>query len=399
MASDLINAEAQVAIEIALAGLGLAFDPFEHLEASSDPHLSDYIVHHRTFAIAWSNAPALIFAPAGGGKTTMRVYATLSCWRGLGGRHPFPINYLISDHLTAAALTDPNTHLRSLARAGARALLIGLAFRPELFLELQPAKQRAIATLLQGVQIGSIAHYLKVLRTSRSLDVLSQLLDRTYARVSPPGDLALNEFCTTLEALLPEQSASQPAPRAWFDQLTSILLEVLPFQSIFVLVDGLDALPETGTDPIVAAQSIAWMVGQAPAWAEQQIFLKGFLPEDTHNPLVDRLPTAMESIRQSQIEWTPERLAEVIRKRILVASNGQFNSLDAVCSQDLYDVDQRLASVAKRLPREIILLARRVLIAYAARTQGSGGWIEAEDIDTAIAWYRAQQSPGQRPRG
>src|SRR5215510_6480057 len=81
-----------------LRELGLRFDPFKYLEASADPRLGDYVIGQEAFAVAWDDAPALVFAPAGGGKTAMRLYATRACWVGLGGAHPFPIPYTLSSH-------------------------------------------------------------------------------------------------------------------------------------------------------------------------------------------------------------------------------------------------------------------------------------------------------------
>ncbi|PMP75458.1 MAG: hypothetical protein C0183_19865, partial [Roseiflexus castenholzii] len=49
--------------------LGLRFDPYIHLEASSDPHLSEYTVNLDIFRTAWDAAPTIMFAPPGGGKT------------------------------------------------------------------------------------------------------------------------------------------------------------------------------------------------------------------------------------------------------------------------------------------------------------------------------------------
>jgi hypothetical protein len=105
-----------------LDGLRFRFDPFQHLEASADPNLGDYIVGHETFAVAWDNAPALIFAPAGGGKTAMRVYTARACWVGLGGSHPFPIPYTLANQATAGQPPSAAQHLREIVRAGAIAL-------------------------------------------------------------------------------------------------------------------------------------------------------------------------------------------------------------------------------------------------------------------------------------
>lgn len=130
--------------------IGLRFDPYVHLEASSDPHLSEYTVNLDIFRTVWDAAPAVIFAPPGGGKTAMRVAVTRTCWYDIGGAYPFPLPY----NLGAAPLTGaPPTaaqHLRLLLEAGTCALLTGLAFRPERLLRAAPADIRAIVGLLRA---------------------------------------------------------------------------------------------------------------------------------------------------------------------------------------------------------------------------------------------------------
>src|SRR5262249_41391223 len=102
-----------------LCELGLRFDPFQHQEASADPHLGDYLVGLETFAVAWDEAPAFVFAPAGGGKTAMRIYATRACWSGIGGSHPFPIPYTLSNHPITSRPPSPAEHQHMIVRAGA----------------------------------------------------------------------------------------------------------------------------------------------------------------------------------------------------------------------------------------------------------------------------------------
>ena len=65
--------------------IGLRFDPYVHLEASSDPYLSEYTINLEIFRVALDNKPTIIVAPPGGGKTAMRVAVTRTCWFDIGG--------------------------------------------------------------------------------------------------------------------------------------------------------------------------------------------------------------------------------------------------------------------------------------------------------------------------
>jgi hypothetical protein len=88
-------------------------------------------------------------------------------------------------------------------------------------------------------------------------------------------------------------------------------------------------------------------------------------------------------------------LAELLRKRIYVASGGEFDSLDAISSPDLRDVETLLATAVTPLPRELLILVRRVLFAYVHRTHTATTYLEPVDIDSALAWYRTQQGSKQ----
>jgi hypothetical protein len=384
-----------------LRELGLRFDPFQYLEASADPRLGDYVVGQEAFAVAWDDAPALVFAPAGGGKTAMRIYATRACWVGLGGAHPFPIAYNLSKHSESDHPPTPTAHLRELARAGARALLIGLAYRPERFLQLEPPERCAVAALLESGLSGSLLRYLTIAREGRGLAELPRRLEPGYRLSSPPSRAALVAVCDALAAALPADVATQ-APEEQFEQLVVLLQGRLGFRSVYIMVDALDAFPETLRSPEKAVAWLEWLLEQAAPWAAQRLFVKGFLPSETETAF-SSLVTLSPTIRRAKLDWTAPMLADMIRRRVYVASGGEFGSLDAVCGPDVRDVETVLIKALParaRLPREALMLVQRVLIEYSRRPDRIAGRLALEDLDTAIRWYRTQQvRPNAVPDG
>jgi hypothetical protein len=73
---------------------GFRFDPFGPLDAAADPHLSEYLVGHEVFARVWGDGISWVFAPAGGGKTALRISVMQACWIGQETNRPFPIPYV-----------------------------------------------------------------------------------------------------------------------------------------------------------------------------------------------------------------------------------------------------------------------------------------------------------------
>jgi hypothetical protein len=374
-----------------LTRLGFRFDPFLYHEASRDPHLGKYIVGHDMFAAAaWNDAPAFIFAPAGGGKTTMRIYTARSCWVALGGAHPFPIVF------TPAHQRDwptPENVLQQLVEEGAVALLVGLAFRPERLLVLSAAQQREVASWLAASLPGDLDYYLDVLQQEGHPAALSAQLDRPYILPDPPGASQLDQLCEALRMDTASRSG-WTTPEDRFGALITCLQDILHFGSVLILLDGVDALPETSAEPASIGEWLRPLLVHSTMWAQQRIYLKGFLPEETRPLLANYLRETSPLVRSARLEWTPDLLADLIRRRVYRATEGKFGSLDAFSSSELRDVETTLVRLVPPLPRELIVLVQRVLEEYVERVSAQGedksDQLQQADLDAAMAWYRSQ---------
>jgi hypothetical protein len=369
--------------------LGLQFDPYVHLEASSDPHLSEYTVNLDTFRTAWDAAPAIILAPPGGGKTATRVAVTRTCWYDIGGTYPFPLPY----NLGAAPLTGkPPTaaqHLRLLLEAGTCALFTGLAFRPERLLRASPADIRAIVSMLRAGLPGPLDYYLDVLRETGTPAGLTPLLERTYALTAPPPPEALRHFCDVVAQTGADAARGQPADL--FKTFVDLATGALGFSHVLVLIDGIDAIYENQAESRLALQWVADLLNQAEAWARLNIFLKLFAPDAIGSRLTDYLHTHTIAAHTARIIWNADLLVELLRKRIFAASDGRFESLDAISSPALTDVERRIVDAIALLPRIALRVTRRALVHYAVRTDEEQ--LDEDDLRQAIAWYQLHAAP------
>jgi hypothetical protein len=377
-----------------LQALGLRFDPFVHLEASRDDRIGEYIVNHTMFDSAWRDGPALICAPPGGGKTTMRIFTTRASWVGFGGVHPFPIPYLLPDHIANGRPLTPDQHLRAIVQAGAAALLVGLAFRPERLSGLSDIERHAVAGLLAAALPAPLNRYLGILRAQRSPHALPPVLERSYQLDGAPAAEALLELCDRLEATADTPLPMPSAPDAQFEQLMTLLCGPLRFGAVYLLLDGLDAFPETIAHPNVAAEWVVWLVAQAPVWASRRIYVKGFVPLEVELALRARLPAQMARFQISQLRWSPAELAAVVRQRVSATSGRRFDSLDALASPEVRQIETQLAQHVAPLPRAIVQVARRVLLECERRLGGEAGALEQEDIQAALAWHATQWRGG-----
>lgn len=368
-----------------LQHLGLRFDPFEHLEASNEARLGDYMVGHDLFAVTWQEAPSVILAPAGGGKTAMRVYTTRVCWTGLAGPHPFPIPYLPPPHTLSDWGTSEQSYWISLMRASATTLLIGLMFRPERFLGLPGNERRQVVRLLMSFLPGNLARYLALVRETGEPYELVALLDHSYLLPEAAAPRQVDDLCRLMSDTLSTLSLAVTAPAAdvSFTQLCDLLLGPLGFGSVFVLVDGADAyVSEQGGWQV--EEWLAWLLQKSSRWTNGRVFLKAFLPAEMY----DLQDFSGRGLRLAQLTWSSPLLAEVIRRRIWVASEGAFGSLDAISSYGLRDVETLLVKQVEPLPRETIVLARRVLQEYAQRAGSQPDYLTNQDVECAVDWYR-----------
>lgn len=376
--------------------LGLRFDPYVHLEASSDPHLSEYTVNLDIFRTAWDAAPAIIFAPPGGGKTATRVAVTRTCWYDIGGTYPFPLPY----NLGAAPLTGKpptaNQHLHLLLEAGTCALLTGLAFRPERLLRASPADIRAIVGMLRAGLPGPLNYYLDVLRETGTPAGLTPILERTYALTAPPPQDALHHFCGVLETT--NANAARGQPEELFRLFVDLVTGALGFSHILILIDGIDAIYENQAENRLALQWVDDLFDYSKTWSGWKVFIKLFAPDMIEPHITDYLSTHITTDFIARIVWNADLLVELLRKRIFAASDGWFESLDAISTPALTDVERQIVDEITPLPRVALQVTRRALLNYAART--NEGQLDEDDIRQAIAWYQlhAARLQGSAPR-
>ncbi len=366
-----------------LSWAGFRFDPFGPLDAAADPHLSEYLVGHHIFARVWGDDLSWVFAPAGGGKTALRISVMQACWVGQETNRPFPIPYVPPFLSWGHAHPSEEEHLAALARAGAIALFLALAYRVHWFLRLDKSERRRVAEVLRWNLPGPLPTYLERCRSIPSPQTLSEVLDPAFILRSPPTPADLLRWCDALEAACGDE-APPPLRERWM-RLKELLRD-MGFPSIYILLDGLDGTPETIANPSAIALCMEPLLRWAEKWAEERVFLKAFLPAETQALMEDRFRDVFAPARVSVIHWTPDLLAEVVRRRVYVATEGAFGSLDALASPALRDIETLLAKTVYPLPREMLVITRRVIEEHLRH--GGNGLLAEADVKAAIQWYQ-----------
>lgn len=377
--------------------LGMRFNPFQHLDAATDPHLAEYLVGHDVFIHIWGEWMAWVFAAPGGGKTAMRMYTTQACWVGQETNRPFPLPYELPFLSWGHVAPSLEEHLLALSSSGAIHLLLALVHRPRWFSRLDREMQVQLRTLLDVSLPGPLDRYLDLLQEGAEggLRALCSLLDPAYIPPYPPPVEELENLTAALRSLPVLESflthLSRNAEARW-QALQEAILHFLGFRSIYVLLDGLDAAPETATGEAMALAVLRPLLPLAEEWAQNRVYCKGFFPHSVKSLIEEGFPTLLRQGHVATIEWSAALLAELVRRRVYVASEGAFGSLDAITEPAVRDLETYLAHLVPPLPREMLVLTHHVLSCHVFRS-GATGFITKEDVAGGIARYREQAEP------
>jgi hypothetical protein len=371
--------------------LGLRFDPFRVLNASQDPLLHEYLVAHETFEAIRGNGVSFLFAPAGGGKSAFRVRLARACRVAEQGRRVFPIVYMLPEAVILAAEPDRwQAHLRTILQAAAFELLLRLAYRPYELLDLDPFARQMICFLLQRGLPGPLSHFLDQLETPHDLPRLAQPYDPTARWPKPPKPEDLQDFCAAMKQT--PRLAEDAIPSDEFSAWLSLLTGPLGFEAVYLLLDGVDAYPETAhaelrTDAHQALATLSPLLKRADEWANKRLYLKAFLPLELEPALKITFPWLTEQANIGIMKWTSELLVSLLRRRVEAAAETAPASLDLLSHPGFRNVDKLVVRAVRPLPREVLVFVERMLHEHVRRA-GPRGKLAREDFDDALRWYK-----------
>jgi hypothetical protein len=363
----------------------LPFDPFRQPDAGSDPHLSVYLYGRDEFKPILRVGTSLVFAPAGGGKTALRVWVAEVCRTGIGSGRFFPIVYDLPFAVVLAAENQRReAYIQTVSQAMAWELFLYLAYRPAVFLGLPDSERAVVRALLERDLPVSLPHYLDQLEQAENLITMAAGYDRTAHWDNPPLP---GEIEALKEALLAAPPAFGPETPVDLELWLDLILSKLGFEAAFLLLDGVDAFPDTMNNREQALSLLAPLWKLARGWSEQGLYLKAFLPIEFESKLALRDLTPRPTV--VIIRWTARKLAEMLKLRLEAVSGIEGVSLARLSERGLKRIESKLleAVIARSpRPRELLLLVERLFEEHVNQV-GPVGDITAQDVDDALAWY------------
>lgn len=383
--------------------VGLKLNPFEYIDAGEDPLIPYYLVEHNQFDKVNGDQPSFVFATAGGGKTAFRVRLARECRAGRNGSRIFPIVYKptfpsILHEEKEEAVQRQRTDL---LRYASQELFLHLAYFPYVLDEIAPALQ---ASLLQSISWdlqSPIWKYLKEMNSAGSLEPLVTEFDPTARSLpNPPSRGDVEYLCEKLGNYSP--STQKPNDEKRLEILFDLVLDKLKFDAIYILVDGVDAFPETANNPERSLSTISWFLENTIPWTQKRIYAKYFLAREIL-PFMKKTPDFRPLTSKSNIikikKWDADTLSEVIRQRLQEASGGKFDSLAAVSDRALRasgrsmeeELIKELRRYKKLSPRSLIRAANW-LLAHHIQDKQADEKLSPQDLTAAREWIRKEYS-------
>lgn len=381
-------------LEIGQQSLGLYLGAFQHWEASEDEYLPEYIITKELPNTIWHDYGTFVFAPPGGGKTALRIYTIMNCWQRLGSAHPFPIQLLPSPQLYTNAEDQESILVQFLFRSALQCLAVGIVSGPDRFLRLEQESQSTLVHWLSKYLHGRFLRIIDMLRAGVPSWDIARMIDPSYVTGMPAVEYELQvQLAAIFESLCPEDDSNftehaDIVSKQNFIYLVDLLLNQLGFGSIYMLIDGVDNElygVEHPTEIKIWINQILSLLQEVPS---ERIYLKAYLPDELRPLLEDvRINTHKDTMRMITLEWTSSLLVEILRKRILFAADGLFDSFDSVAGPSCENIEETLLEDICLLPRETLVVARQLIIEYARRTGTNGGAIEMCDVNAARELY------------
>lgn len=181
---------------------------------------------------------------------------------------------------------------------------------------------------------------------------------------------------------------------------TEVVL-ALGFNSVVVLVDGVDEIDITANKPELSALLLKPLIAERVLMQMKGLTFKFFLPNQVIEFLEEIPETRLgERIKSHEIIWNEQAIQKLLSLRLNAFSNNRLNDLAQISTPDLKDIGNILAGHVAKNPRNLLLLAEQILIkleenqkASSAQDRNRPPRVTKPILDEAISFYNEHVAP------
>jgi len=383
---------------------GFTENPFSLREAGQERRLSEYFVHGQDYdavrGISGVHQTAIVFAARGRGKSAYRRMIQTSC-RPDDDESPIlavahtEFSSVLSASSSLASITL-ESHVEALLRSAAATLLREFMRRPASF-DYLPLEDRNLFSWLIHTYAPRALRPLDLVEELMAIGAAPKLESQAVRKITrsrerfeewlrqPPMDG--NPQARLLLALLRTQPAP-PAEGTIRDPVALVrefvdLARQSGLQAVYFLVDGLDELRATATDPAAVADLVIPLLAEVPLMELNHSAFKFFLPAETVVALNARCDSRLDRFPVYHLAWRDADLRHMLRLRLMAFNERGVDSLGAISDEDIAGrIDADLVEMAYGSPRRLLMLGDALFAAHAARL-GDGLLLNQQDWDDA----------------
>jgi hypothetical protein len=158
------------------------------------------------------------------------------------------------------------------------------------------------------------------------------------------------------------------------------------YETVYVLVDGVDEREPMAGDPEQAAALLAPLITNLGFMELKHLAFKFFIMPEVLAALKRRRSFREDKLIIREISWDETGLRELLDRRVEVFSENALPSLDAIAERG--NVVERLVVAADGLPRNALRLGEWLLYYHTLRVGPGGAFtLTEEDVRRAIAGF------------
>ena len=351
-----------------LRSLGFVDDPFAHTNADDEDRLPEYFVRPPYFAEVFGDPIApksfFVFAPRGGGKTAQRIMMEKQCAQ----NDVLSITYVDFDFFPVASAKDITLelHVRRILGAGWLGILASLYDDSDRVSKLSQASRSIVAERL--FTYVSQMNYAQYSSTLSSLKGRFERFKEDHSTITGTVSYLVNAVWKVIfRTEMPSHNSgsnSSESRQFYAKHELEILIQIakeIGYLSVYVLVDRVDESELTGNNPLDSFILIQPIVRSLKTLETPGLGFKFFLWDaiEPHFKDVGR----DDRVASRRLEWTHDKLSELLRKRLLAYSSSSKWRLDQIGeSMSPFNIDELVIMFANESPRDLIRICRKIVV-------------------------------------
>ncbi len=362
-----------------LKAKGLTSHPFNTFDADKEKDLGQFVVlppyFESVFGMAEDPQAFLVLGMRGFGKTTLRKMLTQRIEDQYSGRI-FCVDYSNFPFTKQKELKDVvlRDHMMEIFR------LMALEFSK--LLSTSPTSRKRLKVAAKEFLFHLFEIHLKDAEKQELYPKLQSFMEkllRTYPKKQGRGLY-----------LTPETPDSEVIERSvhTMDCLAGVL-KGLGFVSAYVFIDRLDETNRTMKEPDKAGILLGPLISSLEVIQRDFYAFKFFVPAECVNNL-KASGFRNDKVQNQTISWTDEKLAEVLKKRIMAFNKEgrMFGKLGTICEEEIKDkVDEFIVMKANKSPRNLLRFCNAIFSEHIEAAQAAEDPISKKIVALALKKY------------